>query len=107
MIQAVEKAEGNILKAVRCSIPTCKDREEALEITCRSAAHAMSDYLRARSPEGYVAFWANRWAPVGVANDPTGLNKNWPRNVLKLWLGEQAHSKSDTGPDIPGGGAAA
>jgi len=25
--------------------------------------------------------WARRWAPVGAANDPTGLNKNWLANA--------------------------
>ena len=26
----------------------------------------------------------------GAANDPTHLNRNWPKNVLKLWLGRDA-----------------
>lgn len=85
LIQAVVKAEGNIVKAVQCSIPSVTTREEALEITCRSAAHAMSDYLKANSAAEYVAFWGARWAPRGAQNDPTDLNKNWPVNVLKLW----------------------
>jgi len=25
--------------------------------------------------------WARRWSPVGAANDPTGLNKNWLANA--------------------------
>lgn len=87
LIQAVEKAEGDILKAVRCSVPSTRDREEALEITCRSAAHAMSDFLKQSNPSGFVSFWAARWAPVGVKNDPTSLNANWPKNVSKLWVG--------------------
>lgn len=86
LIQAVVQAEGNIIKAVQCSIPSVTTREEALEITCRSAAHAMSDYLKATDAAGFVKFWGHRWAPVGVANDPTNLNANWPSNVLRLWL---------------------
>lgn len=87
LIQAVVRAEGNILKAVQCSIPSVTTREQALEITCRSAVHAMSDYLKADriSAAGFVTFWAQRWAPQGAANDPTSLNKNWPVNVLKFW----------------------
>lgn len=85
LIQAVIRAEGNILKAVQCSVPSVTTREEAVEVTCRSAAHAMSDYIKQTNPAGFVSFWAARWAPVGVANDPTALNKNWPVNVTKGW----------------------
>lgn len=90
MIQAVVNAEGDILKAVRCSLPATKDRAAALDITCRSAVHAMSDFLTNADSgdlaEGFVDFWAKRWAPQGATNDPTGLNANWPRNVLRLWM---------------------
>jgi hypothetical protein len=70
---------------VQCSLPNVTTREEALEVTCRSAAHAMSDFLKQSNPTGFVSFWAARWAPVGAANDPTSLNANWPKNVLKGW----------------------
>lgn len=87
LIQAVVIAEGDILKAVQCSLPNTRTREEAIGITCRSAAHAMSDWIKARQAfrTGFVSFWASRWAPVGAENDPTALNKNWPTNVLKAW----------------------
>lgn len=104
LIQAVVRAEGNILKAVQCSIPSVSTREQAIEVTCRSAAHALSDYVKANDAPGFVAFWANRWAPEGAANDPKALNKFWPTNVLKLW--KPAPSKPDVGADVPGGGAA-
>lgn len=86
LIQAVVKAEGNIVKAVRCSIPSVKTREEALEITCRSAVHAMSDWVKLNAAPDFVNFWAARWAPQGVENDPTNLNRFWPGNVLRIWL---------------------
>jgi hypothetical protein len=85
LIQAVVVAEGNILKAVQCSIPSVTTREEALEITCRSASHALSDYIKVIGRGPFVEFWAKRWAPVGAKNDPTSLNANWPKNVLRLW----------------------
>lgn len=96
LIQAVVVAEGNILKAVQCSIPSIKSREKALEVTCRSAAHAMSDFIKRdlvdlhgeSLPAQFVSYWGARWAPRGAQNDPTDLNKNWPRNVLKLWVGK-------------------
>lgn len=90
LIQAVVQAEGGgdrIIKAVQCSIPSVKTREEALEITCRSAVRAMCDYTKAATAYDFVQAFAGRWAPPGAKNDPTGLNRNWPVNVLKLWLG--------------------
>lgn len=88
LIQAVVNAEGDILKAVRCSIPETDSREEAIAILCRSAAHALSDYVKLHLGPDFVAFWAHRWAPTGAQNDRTDLNKNWPVNVTKLWLGK-------------------
>lgn len=85
LIQAVCNAEGDIVKAVSCGIPNVTTRAEAIEITCRSAAHALSDYVKANCAPDFVAFWAERWAPIGAKNDPSDLNKNWPVNVLKLW----------------------
>lgn len=87
LIQAVVIAEGNIVKAVQCSIPSVTTREAALHVTCRSAVHAMSDYIKANPEdrEAFVQFWGKRWAPVGVANDPTNLNRHWPGNVHRVW----------------------
>jgi hypothetical protein len=85
LIQAVVQAEGNILRAVQSSIPTVTTRQQAIEITCRSAVHAMSDFVKAEHAPDYVKAWGERWAPVGVSNDPNHLNKNWSANVLKLW----------------------
>lgn len=33
----------------------------------------------------YIVYLGNRWAPIGVANDPFGLNKYWIPNVQKLY----------------------
>ncbi len=85
--QAVCKAEGNILKAVQCSIPSVTTRAQALDVLCRSCVHAMSDFVQITPTErsNFVSFWAKRWAPEGVKNDPTNLNQNWPVNVLNFW----------------------
>ena len=83
LITAVEQAEGNIIKAVQCTYKDVKDRDTALDITCRSAVHAMADYLAGSS--GFVRFWQQRWAPSGAANDPTNLNAHWEGNVSRLW----------------------
>lgn len=87
LIQAVRNAEGGaLLKAVRCSVPTCKDEAQALEITCRTAVHRMRDYVEHQGLNAdFVAFWSKQWAPVGAENDPKGLNVNWPTNVRQQW----------------------
>ena len=93
LIQAVVNAEGDILKAVRCSLPETPDRSHALDITCRSAVHAMCDFVKEHYAandsehlrDSFVDFWARRWAPVGADNDPHDLNVNWAANVRKLW----------------------
>jgi DNA-binding MarR family transcriptional regulator len=48
-------------------------------------------------PEGRITLdtIAPKWAPIGATNDPTGLNKNWPRGV-------KAHYGALGGdPDLP------
>ncbi len=85
LVQAVVTAEGNIIKAVQCSVPSVTTRAEALDVLCRSCTHALCDFVIANTSEGFVTFWQRRWAPTGVANDPKHLNENWARNVLALW----------------------
>jgi hypothetical protein len=34
--------------------------------------------------KNFVTFFGEKWAPVGVSNDPNNLNKNWISNVQKL-----------------------
>lgn len=91
LVQSVINAEGgitHILAAVRCSLPDTETTEEAVTILCRSAVHALADYMKTEDASGFVEFWAKRWAPQGVKNDPKDLNAFWPKNVLRLWLGK-------------------
>jgi len=88
LLQSVVDAEGDIVRAVQCSIPAVTTREQALRVTARSAAHAMCDWIKSGGGDrqhAFVAFWAARWAPVGAANDPHNLNANWASTVDRLW----------------------
>jgi len=86
LIQAVANAEGNIVKAVQCSVPSVQTREQAIRVLCRSAVHALSDFVIEHDAGGdFVAFFGARWAPVGATNDPHGLNAHWVTNVRQLW----------------------
>ena len=40
-------------------------------------AHARRDFKGG----DFIVFLGSRYCPVGAANDPTGLNKNWIKNV--------------------------
>jgi hypothetical protein len=86
LIDAMVKAEGGpdaFLRAVRISIPTCKDFDEAVQIAVNTINHALWDFTYPRIND-FIAFLGSRWAPVGAANDPTNLNSNWVRNVQAL-----------------------
>lgn len=88
LLQAIMQAEGDIIKAVQCSIPSVVTRDKALEVTARSIVHRMTEYVRAHDPDAYVDYLASKWAPINATNDPQGKNKNWPHNVRVGWLGE-------------------
>jgi hypothetical protein len=90
LIQAVDIAEGDLVKAVQCTYKEVTTREQALDITCRSAVHALADYIAQHGSSSFVRFWGARWAPIGAKNDPAGLNANWTRNVQKLWSSSHA-----------------
>ncbi len=88
LLQAVVIAEGDIVRAVQCSIPLVTTREQALRVAARSAVHAMCDWIKSDDDrqQAFIVFWAGRWAPIGAANDPKNLNAYWASNVVRLWL---------------------
>ena len=43
--------------------------------------HALRDW---DSKGDFIVFLGSRYCPVGAKNDPTGLNKNWVKNVKRL-----------------------
>lgn len=94
MLFAVRKAEGGrkgrefgVLTPAAMEQPG--DTEE--KTLDRQAGWAASSILKNREryeqsdkSTDFVTFMGNRWAPRGVANDPTDLNKHWPVNVSKF-----------------------
>ena len=42
---------------------------------------AIRKYEKSNKRLDYITFLSKTYAPVGVANDPKGLNKNWVKNV--------------------------
>jgi len=43
------------------------------------------DPATGRYTEEFVRFFSSRYAPVGAANDPTGLNQNHVRNLIRVY----------------------
>lgn len=43
--------------------------------------HARRDFTGSGEAD-FIIFLAGRYCPIGAANDPRGLNKNWIKNVL-------------------------
>jgi hypothetical protein len=86
------KAEGGehaFLVAVRISLPKTKDYKEARLVAANTIAHHLWDWMmQSHGPEmgdhlpAFVVYLGSFWAPVGAANDPNDLNKNWVPNVL-------------------------
>jgi hypothetical protein len=82
LADAIYKAEGGnktrhpygVLIKYRNTTP-----RQACINTCK---HAWRDY--SGSEDKFITFLARRYAPVGAANDPTGLNRNWEKNVRKF-----------------------
>lgn len=42
-------------------------------------------HLRLGYNEKFIRWFAGIWAPVGVDNDPKGLNRYWPLNALEVY----------------------
>lgn len=61
----------------------------AINTTYRNQAQWAAGSIKKRCPdEGSLSVFAARWAPIGAANDPDGLNGNWEKNV-RWWLAKQ------------------
>jgi hypothetical protein len=53
------------------------------------------DAATGRYSEGFLRFLSARYAPVGAANDPTGLNRHHAGNLIALY--RQAHERGGPG----------
>ena len=89
LADAIRRAEGNPNYGVLTKYKHTTPRQACIN-TCR---HAWKDYVvtlpwkTKPARDGYIKFLANRYAPRGVANDPTDLNRNWPTNVSRFYKG--------------------
>jgi len=93
--EAIKVAEGDPKRYGVRSVKV-KSRAEAQKVLDNSVRNNILRWKKAGKPGKFVDFMQKRWAPVGAKNDPTGLNKNWGRNVrgaLKKRLSKEEYKE--------------
>ena len=80
--EAIKVAEGNPENFGVLSVKT-SGAGQANQVLNTSIKNNFTRWLQAGMPGTFVDFFQQRWAPVGVSNDPNNLNKNWSGNVRK------------------------
>lgn len=65
------------------SVP-CSDYGDCRKVCFNTVRNNYFRWIDAGRPGEYLEFLAKRYAPVGAENDPSGLNRNWLKNVSAL-----------------------
>jgi hypothetical protein len=80
---AIYVAEGGAKAKKPYGILSVKvaNAQEARQVAINTVRNNWKRWHDAGRPGDYIEFLAKRYAPLGVANDPSGLNKNWLKNV--------------------------
>lgn len=83
---AIYKAEGGAKARVPYGILSVKvsSEAEARRVCMNTIRNNHRRWERAGKPGLFLEFLARKYAPIGAANDPKGLNKHWLNNVQKL-----------------------
>lgn len=93
MCDAIYLAEGGE-KAKKpygvLSVP-CDSEASCRQICLNSHRNNIKRFYNQDKYDDFVEFFGTRWAPVGAKNDPTGLNRNWVKNVK--WFLENRREK--------------
>lgn len=91
LADAIYKAEGGKLAKVPYGILSVKvkDEAEARRVCLNTIRNNMARWQWARQngdQRDYIQFLGDRYCPTtGATNDPSGLNKNWVKNVKSLY----------------------
>lgn len=87
LVNAIYKAEGGAKTRHPYGILTKYKHTTPRQACFNTVRNTYKRWERAGRPGDYISFLGARYAPVGAKNDPTGLNRNWVRNVKSL-MGE-------------------
>jgi hypothetical protein len=75
---AIYKAEGGARTSHPYGILTHYKHTTPRQACLNTITHAKKDW---DGRGDFISFLGSRYCPVGAANDPNGLNKNWVANV--------------------------
>jgi len=80
---AIYKAEGSekAKKPYGILSVACEGEQDCRQICLNTIRNQRKRHAKHTCNLTYLECLAKRYAPVGVENDPRGLNKNWLKNV--------------------------
>ena len=81
LLNAIYRAEGGAKTSHPYGILAHYKKTTPRQACLNTIRHAKRDW---NGKGDFVEFLGRRYCPVGAKNDPTGLNKNWIKNVKKL-----------------------
>jgi len=92
LIQAIYSAEGGERSEYPFGIRSvkCEGYADCRKVCLNTIRNNIKRWHDSGTADDYLTFLARRYAPIGVANDPKGLNANWLRNV-RWFLNNSAH----------------
>lgn len=96
LLAAIRKAEmggpGREFGILSVPAPTYYQQASAAAVTIRNNVTryeqetGLSARVNDRYTDEFIRYLGSKYAPIGVANDPTNLNRNWVSNVT-TWYG--------------------
>jgi hypothetical protein len=80
---AIYKAEGGAKTKYPYGIVSVKTTNPR-QVCINTIKNTWTRYQSSPQTNDFIEFLGNRYCPVGVTNDPRGLNQNWVKNVKKF-----------------------
>lgn len=78
LADAIFKAEGGYTTKHPYGILVVYKHTSPRQACINTINHALKDW---NGQGDFIEFLGSRYCPIGAKNDPTGLNKNWVKNV--------------------------
>ncbi len=80
IVDSIYKAEGGAKTRHPYGILTVKTRD-ARKVCYEVVNWRYQMWLSTNRKESFIQYLSRSYCPIGAKNDPTGLNRNWVRNV--------------------------
>lgn len=87
LADSIKVAEGSTKHPYGILKAYCKpnDPDGQCRKGCIQTINKWQKKLSYTSPEDFIRQFGTIYCPIGADNDPSGLNKNWVRNVTKIY----------------------